>query len=223
MLNSLKDLYISYPFMESVYPALPAWTEHVKDLHIVAELEPGDTTSDTNGDRLMAFVVDFDTTNMEADVEIWYGNQVVACTVPIYVDTDGCPDTQTYMLVDSGFAPSGTYGQRIHPDCIVYLQKAPSIARQFTAVADFQNGYNVIASDIEDGVLFYGVEGGGLGNEVVVLGGSSAVAPYAMGKGLRSINGKSGAVWIRGDYPVEETVTVSAGTCSFSVKTNEVE
>lgn len=216
MLNSLKDLYICYPFMETLYP--PEWVQHVKDIHLVVELPAAGITASKNDDRLIAMING--NTGSVAAVDITCGTIAKTCYIPIYREEDGCPATQNYMLVDNDFEiTGGTYtNQRIHPDCIVYLQEAPLITGQ-TASVVLKNGCNVGVSETDDGALLYATEGGGLGQYVQELD----AAAYALGKGLRSINGMSGEVWIRGDYPVKETTTVSNGKATLTVTTEEVE
>ena len=216
MLNALKDLYICYPFMESWNS--PEWTKHVKDIHIVVELMAGDLEDDMNGDRLTAFITG--TTGSTATVTCTCGSIVEVKNIGIYRESAGCPATQNYMLVDDEFDLAVDHkDQRIHPDCIVWLQEAPVIVGQTSSVVCFQNGNNINATDTTDGVLLYGVENGGTGRYKQVL---SDVAPYRLGKGLVAVNGMTGDIWVRGSYPVKTTEKFTAGKLVLTVTTDEV-
>lgn len=202
MPDGLQSLYISYPFMQVA--DRPAWFRYVKDARIVAEIPAGNWDKSTNGDDIQVILTGM--TGSVATVEINcapVGGTTMS--VPIYKE-ENVPFTQSFFIIDNDFDTSEgiAANDRLHPDCLTLLQKAPKINGNTDRMLKFYNGTNMTVDKTATGVLFYGVESGGRGLYNQEL---EQVDEYMEGKGLRAINGMTGDVWIKGSYPVQVTLT----------------
>lgn len=195
MSDGLKSQYISYPFMQVA--DRPDWFKEVKDARIVATMEAGNLDTEQNGDNIQVILLGM--TNSKATVEITcFPLEGATVSVPIYRES-AVPTTQSFILVSDTFDIDAhrTYGNRLHPDCLTLLQNAPTVNGSTAGIIDFYNGTNLVVTNTQNGVLLYGLEGGGLG-----LYYQTIEDAYIKGLGLRSINGLSGDVWLDGSYPV---------------------
>lgn len=215
MPDGLKSQYISYPFMQVA--SRPDWFRDVKDARIVVTLPAGKLDTDTNGDNIQAILTDMSEAYAIVEVTCCPLEGTTA-SVPIYRESD-VPTTQSFFLVGDDFdlTEEREYGHRIHPDCLTLLQTAPSITGYTTGVLKLYNGNNITVSKTASGALIYGVEGGGTG-----LYKQEVEDTYIKGLGLRSINGMSGDVWIKGSYPVRVEDIYHNGRLTLTVTTDEV-
>ena len=216
MPDGLKSQYISYPFMQVA--DRPDWFRYVKDARIVVEIPVGNWDKSTNGDDIQVILTGM--TGSTATVEVTcvpVGGKTVS--VPIYKE-ENVPATQSFFIIDNDFdTTSGfTANDRIHPDCLTLLQAAPAINGSTASLLKFYNGNNITASKTVSGVMLYGVEDGGRGLYKQEI---HETEEYMEGKGLKSINGFTGDVWIKGAYPVRTTVTGGSIT-TFTVTNDEV-
>ena len=127
MLNDLKDLNISYPFMP--VEETPAFFTAVKNMRIIIELpamQP--TVADRNGDFITAYLTGI--VGSTATVHVvchWYGyNENI--DVPIVYG--GIPTGNNWMYaLDAVTWPENApeEGYRIHPACLAFQQKAPTL------------------------------------------------------------------------------------------------
>lgn len=216
MPDGLKSQYISYPFMQVA--DRPAWFRYVKDARIVVEIPAGNWDKSTNGDDIQVILKGM--TGSTATVEINcvpIGGKTVS--VPIYKEED-VPTKQSFFIIDNNFSttPGFTANDRLHPDCLTLLQLSPTINGGTSSLLQFYNGTNMEVSKTTTGIMLYGVEGGGRG---LYKQDIHETEEYMEGKGLKSINGLTGDVWIKGAYPVRTTVTGGSVT-AFTVTTDEV-
>lgn len=200
MLEALKDLYISYPFMPLSEP--PAWFKHVKDIRLVVTLPASNIISkykksahgpveyvEGNWYAIRAYLKSIDMVAQTASIDV-YCEQVqedpIPFTVNMYDWTAGVPSEQSYMLIDNDLAPTAipTAGYELQLDTLLFMQVAPALYvdsikcdRQLV----FGMGHNVSVSKVGDGVLFYGATGTGLGtvssdDSVDILGETVSLA-----------------------------------------------
>lgn len=203
MLDSLKDMYISYPFMPVVNP--PVWYSHVKDIRCVVTMGAANSISQyRNGNYLRAWLVKEDG-HIGIAVKCEQHAYEDIIRVPIYVWTDGVPATSSYILTDAVCdlpdIPDGRY--ELQPDVLIFMQEAPKITFDGIAISDLivKDGYNVSVNKATEGIMLFGAAGVGVGTfDVDPIG---ALGDDQQGLGARSINGLSGDVWIKGAYPVD--------------------
>lgn len=216
MPDGLKSQYISYPFMQVANR--PDWFRYVKDARIVVEIPAGNWDKSTNGDDIQVILKGM--TGSVATVEVTcvpVGGKTVS--VPIYKEKD-VPAKQSFFIIDNSFDTTQGFAanDRLHPDCLTLLQSAPTINEIEPGLLKFYNGNNMTASRTATGVMLYGVEDGGRGLYKQEI---AETEEYMEGKGLKSINGFSGDVWIKGAYPVRTAVTGGTVT-TFTVTNDEV-
>jgi hypothetical protein len=230
MLESLKDLYISYPFMPMSEP--PKWFKHIKDIRIVVKLDAaniifkyknysrGETTYvEGNWYAIRAYLRLINLTTMQAMVTV-YCEQVqeepIDLNINIYNWTDDVPGEQSYMLIDNDLA---TYsedfgiplsGYELQLDTVLFMQEAPHL---FVSGEDCGHnpsiamGHNVNVSEVDEGVLFYGATGAGLGvcketDADVGKEVASRIPEDKQGLGITNINGIVNSIWFKGTFPV---------------------
>ena len=160
-------------------------------------------------------------------------------SIPVYVGRDAGPAPGgSYVVIAKTQPGVSAVDRRIHPDCLLFMQDAPTVTfmnrgsvskidarpgqhggRQDGATGDptpvslnplsFEDGYNVSVSVVDGSLVFTGAAGAGAG--VFTSSPYSDVASLATtpGKGLRSINGKTGDVVITGSDVVDVSVDYS--------------
>lgn len=203
MLDSLKDLYISYPFMPVA--DAPDWYAHIKDIRCVIVLSATDFISQyKNGNRLRAWLKKKDN-SLTIKAECYGITKTL--TLTIYDWTSGAPGTMSYMLVDDGFKAAdvaeGEY--ELQPDTLVFMQEAPKVFKKTGTSWDLlpklivKHGYNISVSTTPNGFMFFGAAGVGEGT---ITAASSELPASQQGYGARSLNGFTGDVWLDGSFPV---------------------
>jgi hypothetical protein len=219
MLDSLKDMYISYPFLQ--LDNAPDWFAHIKDIRCVITFDA--VTNDaisTNGCYVRAWLTEI--TDTTAKIKVICSQiqeqpqeqilQLISWTAWRKPKEDPVIDynpaePQSYVLVDDDFsAPSIlTDEYELNPGTLTIMQKAPALyigsIRQPIDL-HFNSGNNVSVSKSNNGVLLFGGSDVGLGkytsDPLHVLG------PHQQGLGARNINGLDGSVWLKGTFPVTE-------------------
>lgn len=144
-------------------------------------------------------------------------------------------DANDYVLVDDTSITYTGSEHVLHPDCYVILQNAPVLSyvnrpvvdktdtasdmteQVFDSVSEvvFSDGNNMVLSGRESGVLITCGKGLGTG-DVIVIPWSDASEALIEPKGLRSINGVSDSVSIKGIGSVSVTEagdTAAPGPC----------
>ena len=197
----------------------PEWFRSIKDARIVATFPAKNLDMDKNGDHLVATLKTI--ADGLATVEVScepLGS--VTVYVPIYRKSV-VPHTQSFFIVEDDFDIDSfrVYGQRLHPDCIVVLQEAPKIEGYTTSLIKFYTGYNVAVTKTANGILFWGIEGGGFGLYPDTIKETDS---YKSGQGLISINGLSGNVWIKESYPVKVVTRTVGNNIQLTVTNEEV-
>lgn len=207
MLESLKDLYISHPFLPVA--DAPVWFSHIKDIRCVLVYDAVKNILEyKNGNYVRAWVVGLTDSSIRVKVECrQLSEQNKFVDIPTFDWTLGVPNTQSYALIDSDFAAPETFaGQyELNPDVLVIMQKAPAMyingVKQPVGL-DFDNGYNVSVSKNNNGVLLYGGAGAGKGS--YTFDPLGVLGDWQQNLGLRNINGKTDDIWIKGTFPVKE-------------------
>ena len=206
MLDSLKDLYISHPFLP--VEDAPEWFSHIKDIRCVVVFDAviNILQYKKNGNYVRAWVTRL--TNISATIKI-------VCKqlqdTPKYIEilrhvwTDGVPTDENYMLTDSAYTAPVDFSSEyeLNPDVLTIMQKAPAIykdAEKLPVGLEFQKGHNTAVSKSDNGVLIYGAAGVGLG--VYKNDPLNVLGEHQQGLGLRNINGMPDSVWLKGSYPV---------------------
>lgn len=208
MLDSLKDMYISYPFMPIANP--PDWYKNVKDIRCVVAMDASNSISQyRNGNYLRVWLVK-EGGHLGIAVRCDQHNYEDIIEVPTYVWTAGAPATSSYMLVgsffDAGAIGDGRY--ELQPDVLVFMQLAPRILYNDVEITGgtlhSYKGYNVSISKSPNGIMFFGAAG--VGNGAYTTDPIEALGEDQQGLGARSINGLDGDVWIKGSYPVDVSI-----------------
>lgn len=207
MLDSLKDLYISHPFLPVA--DAPEWFSHIKDIRCVITFDAANNILQykKNGNYVRAWLVGL--TNISATIKILCKQLQ---DTPKYIEvlkavwTDGVPSTENYMLTDSDYtAPVSFSGEyELNPDVLVIMQKAPAVYKDGTKLPvglEFVDGHNVAVSKMDNGILLYGAAGAGREGvyETDPLG---VLGEHQHGLSAKNINGMSGSVWLKGTFPV---------------------
>lgn len=225
MLNSLKDLYISHPFLPVA--DAPEWFNHIKDIRCVVTFDAANNILQykKNGNYVRAWLVGL--TNISATIKIRCKQLQDA---PKYIEvlravwTDGVQSTENYMLTDSDYtAPANFSGEyELNPDVLVIMQKAPVIYKddiKLPVGLEFVDGHNVAVSKNDNGVLLYGAADAGSGTYTTDPLG--VLGDHQRGLGAKNINGMSGSVWLKGTFPVvapNPTFTDASPTISIMVE-----
>ena len=231
MFDSLKDLYISYPFMPVENP--PEFFKHVKDLRCVVTLPAADPISQVENDKcIWAQLKSIDSN--EAVIQL-YCNQAGGAPswrvarIPVFMTGHNTPSMQSYVLVDEDISISGGKYE-LQPDTLLFIQEAPVIKLDTTTLTDTVTtapGHNVSITKGRDGIIVYGAPGVGLG--VYTEAPDFYTVPAQLrGKGATSINGLSGDVWIKAAHPVsvddsDLAQINTSGTGVIQIKNAEVQ
>ena len=120
---------------------------------------------------IRAYLTALNTTTMQATINV-YCEQVqedpIEVKVNLYDWTHAVPSEQSYMLIDSDletpFIPNGGYELQL--DTLLFMQEAPHLTINDIDAGqhvDVTMGNNVNVSRVNDGILFYGAVGTGLG------------------------------------------------------------
>lgn len=216
MIEAVKDLAVSYPFIPG--STVPEALKHIKDARIVFEL-PANTyrQSGSNTLQFYAELVSISPTKAVFHVVCTPFGVDANVTVPVNVGIFNVPMGNSYVLVDEPVTYTGSH--MLHPDCLIFLQKAPklSVADRTNVRSDdsyssevygfgptiaFADGYNVSVSGNESMVVFNGGEGSGLGIWLTSPWIDVKDSTLRAAVGLRTINGKNGDVQINGSSSV---------------------
>lgn len=237
MLDSLKDLYISYPFMPVENP--PDFYKHVKDIRCVVTVPALNPISLVENDNyIRAFLLRLDGNTARVRVICSQFGDVSGWTVidiPVFTTEQGAPGTQSYIVVDEQITVnSGSY--ELQPDTLLFIQKAPYVYisalgepdengyKQSGPVIDTENGNNVSITKGQNGIIIYGAPGAGLGLYASVPG-CYPVPEHLQNKGAISINGLYGDVWLKEAHPVAidySGLITSNGVYKLQIKNGEV-
>lgn len=240
MLESLKDLYISYPFLPLPQP--PDFFRHIKDVRLVLELPAADLLlgykKGMNGNYIRVWLTGFvpaDGTNeayATAEVEcLQASDDAFDIRLPLAVWTAGVPATQNWLMCDQEllddlpvFGDSDRY--ELNPDVLVLQQVAPVIYKDGVALTDLTvvNGHNVQVNLTNGQISLYGAPG--VGDNVYPANTPELyqLSLALQAAGARSINGLSGDVRIDGTFPVRTDNPVSEGdTLSLNIKVEDTD
>ena len=217
MLESLKDLYISYPFLPILNP--PDFFQHIKDIHVVLELPAQDLLLGYKNNRNGNYVRAWLTALVSADGDIdAYAEVKVQCSqvqdelftvkLPFIDWTGGVPHTANWLMCDNelledlssieAFTP-----YELNPDVLVLMQKAPALYKgkaKLDHTLHVGNGHNTTVTLSNGQLAFYGASG--VGSGLYGMNTPFALSDDKQAAGLRSINGLTGDVRIEGTYPV---------------------
>lgn len=235
MLDSLKDLYVSYPFLYQGEPS--SWMQHIKDVRCIAVFDAVDSIPQyKNGKKVWAtLTITQDEESQLIATATVYCTELSANGVEVQLAIqkweDGVPASGNYILVDSEFAYNAEMAQEhmLHPDTILVMQEAPTlyIANGSSTVETdsticFRNGNNVGASNVQDVVLLFGAVAAG--NGVYTYDVLNALDPSQHGLGVRSINGLTDKVWLKGSYPVlvERKDPGTSDDITITIETDEL-
>ena len=202
MLDSLKDMYISYPFMPVANR--PEWFTHIKDIRCVVELPAGNPISEYRNTNVFRAWLTKQGGGLRIRVICSTYGYDQLLELPVYVWTENAPSTNSYILVDSEFDINQIGGAELQPDTLLFMQAAPKVTVEgSTSGVSVVPGYNVSTSTTNNGIMLFGAAGAGLGLAPLSIYAESPLSPARLGKGARSINGLDGSVWIKGAYPVD--------------------
>lgn len=221
MLESLKDLYISYPFLPVT--VAPDFFRQVKDIRLVLELPAVDVLlgykNNRNGNYIRVWLTGFATggnTAAKALLKVQcsqISDDFIETDVPLYSWEGSLPDTQSYMLCDPALLeslPTVSEPYELNPEILVLMQTAPKLTKYGNALPEtitVSNGYNVMASITNDMISLYGAVGVGEGTYEVNQ--PFAISVDTQAQGARSINGLYGSVTIEATFPVRADVAES--------------
>lgn len=204
MLESLKDLYISHPFLPVA--DAPEWFSHIKDIHCVVTFDAVANPQNKNGNYVRAWLIGLSASSATVRVQCkQLQNNYIDVVVPLVVWTGAISTSGNYALIDSDFvAPDSFSGQyELNPDVLVIMQKAPVLylngIKQPVGL-EFKRGYNVSVSRVNDGVLLYGAAGAGEGT--YKYDPTETLEDYQKGLGAHSVNGITESIRIDGTFPV---------------------
>lgn len=217
MIESIKDLAVCYPFLPG--STVPDALKHIKDARIVFELPAKTYKRDyINSQQFYAELVSISASDAVFRVVCVPFDIDEQVTVPVTVGLFNSPGTNNYVLVDEAVTYNGTH--RLHPDCLLFFQKAPKLhvrerravtsndTAGFTATYDFgpeitfSDGNNVNVSGNDTTVILTGGEGNGLGIWMTSPWIDISSSTLRAAAGLRTINGKQGNVLIAGSSSV---------------------
>lgn len=218
MLESLKDLYISYPFLP--VPTAPEFFKQVKDIRLVLELPATDVLlgykNNRNGNYVRAWLTGFarnGQTGARALLRIQcsqLSEDMIESFVELYSWEGILPSNQSYMLCDPALIdtlPVISEGivYELNPEVLVLLQKAPKLYKDGSVqplpeVIRVERGYNVSPTITNDTISFYGAVDVGSGTYPINQPFSLSTATQA--QGARSINGLRGSVTVEPTFPV---------------------
>lgn len=224
MLESLKDLYISYPFLP--VPEKPAWFNHIKDIRLSVVLEAANAISEyKNANNVRAWLTAIDPVEGIATFKVQclqFGITDKEVTADLMCWEDGTPSVGSYVIVDNDLTywdedagmvkplPALTgVAYELNPDVLLFMQKAPVMyydEQMLPHTVAVCRGYNVTASKITNGIELYGAPGAGLGRY------ENPPMPTDDKKknlGASSINGAQGMVWLTATFPTKLTIDPS--------------
>lgn len=221
MLDSLKDMYISYPFMPLT--SAPELFRNVKDIRCFIELPATKAISKyKNGNYVRAWLTGIN--NSTATVEFICEQVDLApaervLTIPVCNVADGVPTAKSYVLVDSVIAASDIKYE-LQPDTLLFVQKAPRLFINETPVSNSiihtEDGYNVSINKAKSGVTIYGAVGAGSGSyNINPMSADKGPRPEALpawrvGYGAKTLNGMFGEVSVQGSAKVKVVLSAPA-------------
>lgn len=246
MLDALKDLYISYPFMP--VENRPELFTHIKDIRCVVEMPAANPISLVENDNyIRAWLIGLTTTVATVRIECGQYGLTSEMPIPIYQASVGSPATNSYVLVDDAFVvPSVPILYELQPDTLIFMQTAPKICITIKKKNENYDPYeegsqpyeldtnilqgptiytaysqNVSITKGQNGIIIYGSPGAGLGVYTSVPG--CYIQPtYMKGEGAISINGLSGYVRIDDAYPVDIIETFANQRMTLDIRNGEV-
>lgn len=225
MLDSLKDLYISHPFLPVA--DAPEWFSHIKDIRCVVTFDAANNILQykKNGNYVRAWLVGLTAASATVEIECKQIQDavksvtLVTCLWTDYPVTVPDPDNnreatrpfrpQSYVLVDSDFVPPEHFSGRyeLNPDTLVIMQTAPIMSVNGVpqeACIEAHKGHNVAVSKSNNGILFYGASdvGDRMYKSCPIAG---VLGDWQQGLGARNINGMTGDLWLSGVFPVKDS------------------
>ena len=231
MLDALKDLYISYPFMP--VEEAPELFAHVKDIRCVVVLDAMNPISQVENDNyIRAWLTAIDTRSATIEVKCGQYGYRGYVTVPVYTASAGAPATQSYVLIDDALViPDTAFRYELQPDTLMFLQKAPKLNIEVYGATEAvpitgatirtDNGYNVSITKGQNGIIIYGAPGVGLGTYSYIP--ACYTVPFNMQNfGAISINGLNDYVRIDPSYPVDIEADLSQSNIKLVIKNGEV-
>lgn len=224
MLESLKDLYITYPFLP--VSIQPEFFSHVKDVRLILELPATDLLlgykNNQNGNYIRVWLTGFAAGKAQLRIQCsQVSDEDFIENVPLYAWDNEAPPSGSYMLCDQDIIdnpPAVGTDYELNPQALVLLQKAPKLSlcgQTMQPTIQVEDGHNVVASITNDMITLYGAPGVGR------PGNWSVNEPFAVDEdkqalGARTINGLYGAVTIDGSFPVR--VDLTAGNLGVTVE-----
>ena len=230
MLDALKDLYISYPFMP--VENRPDLFTHIKDIRCVVTMNAANPISLVENDNyIRAWLVSITERRALIKVRCNQYDYLGVLEVPVYKASVGAPATNSYVLIDDAFvAPDSDIEYEIQPDTLLFIQKAPviRITNNMGNTAQLPGptittayDHNVSITKGQSGVIIYGAPGAGLGIYTDVPNCYTAQANLA-GDGAISINGLYGYVRIDDAYPVDIIESFVAPNMTLTIRNGEI-
>ncbi len=216
MLNSPLDISSYYPFLP--VPSLTDTMREIKDILVVVQLPAVDPIKATNAFSAELLNINDSSATVKITSAVYgYTSNI---TVPV-IRPDAYPSSASYIVAEAGCVASNL-NYEIHPDCLRFVQEAPSLYflpavcvpgtvgnNSVNVSAPFllggtiriSNGYNVAVANLTSGVTFTGASGAGEGLAPLSLTAYSEADLYD-GARLRSINGISGSIDIKGSSTI---------------------
>lgn len=254
MSESIRDLAGWYPLLPNG-TTIPDAAKNILDMRVHAMLDPGDFTIHGSGATAVsvarAFLTGMSSSSATVVVRslpsrwMWDVDSVeTTYTIPVYVGRDAVPPPGEPYVVCAATPAAVTFDPpyEIHPDCLVIMQRSPSLwfmlrgpvsstDAQPTAAGridgrvdplptaatlsklSFEDGFNVSVSGSESSLVFTGNAGAGAGVWTVSPFNDVQAWNTRPGRGLRSINGQTGAIMLEGspsvNLSVHESIEVS--------------
>ena len=246
MLDALKELYISYPFMP--VEDRPDLFTHIKDIRCVAEMPAANPISLVENDNyIRAWLIGLTSTTATVRIQCGQYGLTSEMPVPIYQASVGAPATNSYVLVDDAFVvPDGPILYELQPDTLIFMQTAPEIlitvkkenedydpsdedSLPYKMDTNILSGptistaysQNVSITKGQSGIIIYGAPGAGLGVYTTVPT-CYDWPTYMRGEGAISINGLSGYVRIDDAYPVDIIETFANQRMTLDIRNGEI-
>ena len=217
MLESLKDLYVSYPFLPVAEK--PAWFNHIKDVRLTVVLDAANAISEyKNANNVRAWLTAIDPSKSVATFKVQclhFGITDMEVTANLMRWEDGSPSIGSYTLVDDiSQLPAITDAEyELNPDVLLFMQKAPVMYyenQEMPRTIAVKKGHNVMASLTPNGIELFGSPGVGEQRYTKLPQG---LYTYDNKKslGVSSINGMQNMVWLTASFPTKIQTESNAG------------
>ena len=228
MIESLKDLYISYPFLP--VEDKPDWFNHIKDVRLTVILDAANPILGyKNASNIRVWLTGLDPAHMVASFKVRC-KQMTSEDIPVTANLvsweTGSPSTGNYVVIDSAaLLPTLTEVEyELNPDVLLFMQNAPIMyygAQQMPHAISVKTDHNVAASLTATGISLYGAAGGGTGVYTSVPKGMT-LSEDKQSLGANSVNGTQGMVWLVATFPAKATTTIENGNLRITFSRESV-